>query len=118
MSDLDIKSFTERDLPDISNFVTNHIFKPGQVIFYEGHMPYGIFFLVDGIVELELDGKSKKVEAGAVLGINSFLNSSLYSCTAKAITVCNTNFLSKSAYMNLNNSNYNIANWFELHLCN
>jgi CRP-like cAMP-binding protein len=95
----DIKTISLRDLSDLTENTSIHIFKPGQIIYYQGHLPYGLFFLRKGKIEIKNKYDSEIVETWAVLGFNSFLNSLGYSATAKAITECELNFLSKTAYL-------------------
>jgi CRP-like cAMP-binding protein len=109
----DIIPISLKDLTDLNDIATSHIFKPGQVIFYEGHLPYGLFILLDGTIEMINKKNCEKINAGAILGINSFLNSDFYSGTAKAVTSCKVNFLSKSTFHDLAQKNYKQIPWIK-----
>lgn len=113
MTNLDVKSFYLSELPDLQESTTSHFFKPGQIIFYEGHIPYGLFILLDGTIEICVDNTSEKLEGCAILGINSFLNTRYYPVTAKAITTCKVNFLSKTAFHELSDKNYQVLSWIK-----
>ena len=102
ISEIDAKPLKVNDVPDLVKIASNHFFKPGQVIFYEGHQPYGLFILVDGTVQFESNQKQpKKINGSAILGINSFMNFKAYNGTVKAVTPCKVSFISKTAYQKL-----------------
>src|SRR5436305_1198115 len=108
----DVKPFSLEEIPDLTEITSPHVFKPGQVLFYEGHQPYGLFILIDGTIEIELtEKKVERINAGAILGINSFMKFSAYTGTAKAITPCKVNFLSKSTYQELVSDSYPLLTW-------
>lgn len=93
-----IKEISLDNIPDIDHLVTNLEFRPGQVLFYEGHLPYGLFILLDGEVIVDLSQRKKKIKPKHLLGVDAFLNNSSYSFTAKAATKCKVSFLSKQAF--------------------
>jgi signal-transduction protein with cAMP-binding, CBS, and nucleotidyltransferase domain len=107
----DIRIIPLKELPDLTDKTTIHVFKPGQIIYYEGHMPYGLFILLEGKIEILNNGSSDKLETGAVLGVNSFLNSQGYSATAKAITECKVSFLSKAGFSDIKEKNNQAFTW-------
>ena len=79
-------------------------FKTGQVIFYEGHQPYGVYVLRKGRVRLfqrpeEGDEKLIQIiEAGYVFGEESFLEDKPYEFSAKAETDISVSFFSRTVF--------------------
>ncbi len=93
-------------------------FKSGQVLFYEGHSPYGVFVLQRGYVRLMKRGstdapdslghevaedddhcREKHVHAlkhGRVLGVAPFIHDQPYCCTCLAKDDCQAIFISKT----------------------
>lgn len=76
-------------------------FHRGQVLFYEGHMPYGIFLVRSGQVELSSCGESCAAESwsapqGKIFGISHVVAGSPFCCTGVAATDCEVIFISKS----------------------
>jgi len=77
-------------------------FQKGQVLFYEGHTPYGLYLLVKGKVDFTRGGQPChekhfcKTAAGEVIGWEPFFNQVSSNCTCSAITDCQVVFISKS----------------------
>ncbi len=95
------------ELSSLSANKCGNVYKKGQVIFYEGTTPTGLFCISQGLVKLgkiNEDGKEQIVrlaKAGSALGHASLLSGSSYSQTATALedtTVC---FIPRTVFMNL-----------------
>lgn len=76
-------------------------FKKGQVLFYRGHLPYGVFVLVSGTVQLMYENASgSKVKARlpefVPFGLDFVTMNAEYPCTAVAESDINVLFLPKS----------------------
>ena len=77
-------------------------FHEGQVLFYEGHMPYGLFILLKGNVTFTKDGSPSPDDhrwsspKGVIIGMEPFLNQSPYCCTGTAQQDCRAIFISKT----------------------
>jgi len=77
-------------------------FKEGQVLFYEGHFPYGFYILNAGAVLFQCEGglcsKSHHEFWGEkrVIGLEPFLKNIPYSCTCLADSSCELVFISKT----------------------
>lgn len=73
-------------------------FKQDQVIFYEGHIPYGVFIFVSGHVSLNSKNHPQKKEAplNVPIGVDSFFDRSPYSNTALAETPVKAYFICSS----------------------
>ena len=100
----DIKYFV--NIPNLKNYASFHEYRKGQEIFYKDHLPYGLFVLLAGEVEIIYDSKNSKIIAQkAFLGFDSFMNDKPYSVTAKAQTDCQVYFLSGRDYNNLVQNN-------------
>jgi CRP-like cAMP-binding protein len=78
-------------------------FKEGQVIFYAGHQPYGVYILRKGRVRFAEDraGKEKLlciIEAGQMFGEKECISDSPYRYSAKAETDSQVSFFSRSVF--------------------
>lgn len=77
-------------------------FRKGQTLFYEGHIPYGLFVLKSGQVDFTGSCLSCTEEHGwaspngEVLGMQTFLKKLPYCCTCTAKQDCQTIFISKT----------------------
>lgn len=77
-------------------------YKPGQVLFYEGHQPYGIYVLRKGRIRLfkkKNGGEDllKIMEPTQILGENEFLESRPFAYSAKAETDASISFFSRAS---------------------
>jgi len=79
-------------------------FRKGQVLFYEGHIPYGLFVITSGRVDFSstdrttsFEEQSWKSPQGLVVGIDAALNGEPSCYTVVAAEDCKTLFLPKSA---------------------
>ena len=80
-------------------------FKKGQVLFYEGHAPYGVFVVGSGEVRFKRGERPCagnhlwSSPSGKVLGLDHFFDDTPYCCTCLAATDCTMTFISKSQLM-------------------
>jgi CRP/FNR family transcriptional regulator len=95
------------ELTTLSANKCGNMYKKGQVIFYEGTTPTGLFCMSQGLVKLSkinADGKEQIIrlaKGGSVLGHASLLSGTTYAQTATALedtTVC---FIPRSVFMDL-----------------
>ncbi len=99
--ELDPYSILRKRWKDIVALGEALTFRAGQVLFYEGHEPYGIFVILSGLVEEVNSGKDCGREfwsspQGQVLGLSHILNGSPLCCTAVAATDCEVLFIPKT----------------------
>lgn len=86
---------------------TTNSYKRGQVIFYEGNSPFGIYCIFSGKIKLfksSPNGKQvilKILGAGDVLGYRSLFSSEPYHATAEVLEDVNACFIEKSAFLNV-----------------
>ena len=77
-------------------------FRKGQVLFYAGHSPYGIFVIETGKVEFMQGGTVCpddhywKSPRGEALGLHHFFSGTPYCCTCTAANNCKLLFISKT----------------------
>ncbi len=82
-------------------------FKPGQVIFYAGNDPLGIFTIQSGLVKLEVTSATgtahtlRLVGPGGTLGYRSLFASEPYHASAIALKDCELCFLPKAEILNI-----------------
>ncbi len=82
-----------------------NLFKKGQVIYYEGNYPNGLFCIFQGKVKISkigLEGKEQIIKfagAGETLGYRALMNDEPYNATATAMEDCYICHLSKNAFM-------------------
>ena len=78
-------------------------YKKGQVVFYEGHQPYGLYVVREGEVVLtrSKDGKSGVIAIlgpGDLLGVEAFLSDTPYKENATADTDLELSFFGKAIF--------------------
>lgn len=82
-------------------------FKAGQVIFYSGNDPLGIFTIQSGLVKLEVTSASgaahtlRLVGPGGTLGYRSLFANEPYHASAVAVEDCELCFVPKAEIMNI-----------------
>lgn len=90
-------------------------FKAGQVIFYSGNLPLGIFTIQAGLVKLEVTSPTgaahtlRLVGAGGTLGYRSLFAEEPYHASAIAVEDCELCFLPKVEIMNIFKSHPDLA---------
>ncbi len=72
----------------------------GQVMFYSGHQPYGIYILLSGSVRF-MDGKTCRehltpTPLGPALALNNTIENQPHCCSCQAETTCEALFLPKT----------------------
>lgn len=91
-------------------------FHKGQVLFYEGHYPYGIFIITDGEVQFTRAGlKSPNkhrlpCSMGEVIGLDTFLQGIPYCCSCTAQEKCHVIFISKTQLLPFLDINFHFQN--------
>lgn len=75
--------------------------RPGQVLFYENHSPYGIYVIQDGQVDIVLSKGQGEMVVGSLplnapIGLDTYLSQGVYSYRAVARTHAKIWFLGKS----------------------
>lgn len=96
-------SLSEREV--ISQNKRKNNFKKGQVIYYEGNYPQGLFCIYQGKIKISTIGRKGKEQIvkfkghGEVLGYRALLNDEPYNATATAISDCRVCHISKNAFL-------------------
>ena len=102
------KLFCGLSLPDREGFSQNkrkNIYRKGQVIYYEGNYPQGLFCIYGGKIKISTIGRKGKEQIvkfkgrGDVLGYRALLNDEPYNATATAISDCEVCHISKNAVL-------------------
>lgn len=77
-------------------------FKKGQILFYEGHLPYGIYLIESGKLVFRKDEKTCfkehefRIHKDRVIGLHTLLDNLSNECSCEAETECNLLFVSKT----------------------
>lgn len=118
------KLFCGLSLSDREVFSQNkrkNIYRKGQVIYYEGNYPQGLFCIYSGKVKISTIGRKGKEQIvkfksrGEALGYRAILNDEPYNSTATAISDCQVCHISKNAFLNtLENSKHLSLNTIRL----
>lgn len=104
-------SLTKTELAQLSTHKTFNLYKKGQVIFYEGNQPQGLYCIYSGkvkIYKMGNDGKDQIVrlaKTGSIIGYRALLSSDNYYGTATALENTLVCFFPKLVYLNLLMSN-------------
>lgn len=110
----EIKVLEDKNLEEFQNQFSYQKFYKGQKIFYEGHMPYGLFFLTSGEITIKYkNSRTETVNSPAIIGFSAFINNKPYCGTAEAVTDSELYFISTNSYKNLIEKNILVSTWFE-----
>jgi CRP-like cAMP-binding protein len=100
-----MRNLSSEQIQELSQCKLAHGYKAGQIIFYEGNRPFGVYCLEKGKVKLTKytpDGKSyivRLARAGDLLGYRSFLTNEPYSATAEVIEEATVCFLERNSFL-------------------
>ncbi|MCK6543711.1 Crp/Fnr family transcriptional regulator [bacterium] len=103
LKDSDVKSLNENKC--------GNIYKKGQVLFYEGNKPTGLFCVNKGKIKtyrINADGKEQIIrlaKEGDVLGYSSLISGDLYSSSAAVIEDAIICYIPRNVFLNLLDSN-------------
>src|SRR6185503_15281863 len=98
---------------NISNLSLVH--PRGKVLFAEGEPAHGIFILRTGRATASISSSEGRVvilriaQGGDVLGLNSVLRNACYNTTIKTIEPCRTEFITRTALVDLMERNQAVA---------
>ena len=98
----------------LSRNKTCNVYKKGQVIFYEGNSPTGLFCINKGKVKVFKLGKLGKeqivrlAKAGDVLGYRALIGEAVYSASAEALEDATVCFLDKKDFLDVLQHNDNM----------
>lgn len=108
-----VLSRTEQERLSLQKTIS--IYKRGQVIFYEGNQPQGLYCIYSGkvkIYKLGDDGKDQIVrlaKTGSIIGYRALLSGDNYYATATALEDTYLCFFPKAVYLNLLMANPDFA---------
>lgn len=111
----DLSYIPESILEEISTKSIHNKYKKGNIIFYEGNIPYGVYFIIKGKIKLfntSQEGKEyiiKIAKEGDILGYKAFLNHGEFSASAEALEESHIRFIDKNDFMNILNKYPNFA---------
>ncbi len=85
------------------------IFHKGQALFYEGHFPYGVYWVRQGDVRFthrgrcveKHDKQSAKTTQGRWLGFSELALSRVHCCTCEAVSDCEVIFVNRNQFLSL-----------------
>ncbi len=108
-------SLPNDELDKLSVNKDNNFFKKGQVIFYEGNHPHGMYCIYQGKVKISKLGDEGKEQIvrfageGELLGYRSSLSNESYKATATAMEDCYICHIPKDKFSEALNSNSNFS---------
>jgi CRP-like cAMP-binding protein len=78
-------------------------FKPGQILFYRGHLPYGLLVIHSGLADLRLratDPRKSRLRVGpnTVLGLSNLLREEPYPLSAVILEETEVSFVEKTLF--------------------
>lgn len=100
-------SLDKTELGQLSGEKSFNIYKKGQVVFYEGNQPQGLYCIYSGKVKIHKLGDNGKeqivrfAKTGNVIGYRALLDMNNYYATATALEKTFICFFPKSVYLNL-----------------
>ena len=105
----------QNEMEKLSVNKDNNFFKKGQVIFYEGNHPHGMYCIYTGKVKISKLGDEGKEQIvrfageGELLGYRSALNNESYKATATAMEDCYICHIPKEKFSEVLNNNSNFS---------
>jgi CRP/FNR family transcriptional regulator len=102
---------TPEELIEVNAMKDTNLYKKGQVIFYEGNHPKGIFIVYSGKVKVYKSGSSARdqivrlARPGDILGYRSLMSDDRYHASAAALEDSQVCFIPKAQLMQLMNRN-------------
>lgn len=105
--DSDLADIPEDLVKELAASQTSNLYKKGQVVFYEGNRPFGLYCIHSGKVKLQKytpEGKamiSRIAETGDLLGYRAFFTDESYSATAEALEDATICFLDKAVFFDV-----------------
>lgn len=87
-------------ITEMAKNMTPIVYQCGQVLFYEGHMPCGLFVIKEGKVELSNRVSLNDFDFPA-LGFQNLLSQTPYGATCTATTVVKAVFLAKTVVQDI-----------------
>lgn len=104
-------SLKREEMSQLSTAKSFNIYKKGQVLFYEGNQPQGLYCIYSGKVKIHKlgdDGKEQIVrlaKRGNVVGYRALLSNDNYYATATALEETLVCFFPRTVYLNLLQNN-------------
>lgn len=94
-------------LTNIDEHKTSNLYKKGQIIFYEGNRPMGLFCLQGGKVKIYKTGAEGKeqivrfAKPGDFLGYRALISDESYTASAAALEECKICLIDRNVFFNL-----------------
>ena len=105
----------EEEVSSINTSKGCNTYQKGQVIFYEGAFPHGLFCVNNGKIKIAKSGDEGKeqivrlAKEGDILGYRALLSGEKYSCSATAIDDTSICFIPKQTFFSLIEKNANLS---------
>lgn len=97
----------EAHLKEIDSAKTTNHYKPKQIVFYEGNIPYGLYCVTSGkikVYKMDAEGHQQIVRLagpGDILGYRCLLADEPYSATAETLEEAEICFLDKKTFVHI-----------------
>lgn len=111
------------ELSKLSLKKTCNIYKKGQVIFYEGNQPAGLYCVNQGKIKVYKMGKSGKeqivrmAKPGDLLGYRSLIGEEVYTASAEALEDSRICFIDKNDFLHVLKNNQDLPTRVMQKLC-
>jgi CRP-like cAMP-binding protein len=105
----------EQEVSVINDNKGCNTYKKGQIIFYEGSFPHGLFCVNSGKIKIAQTGDEGKeqivrlAKEGDILGYRALLSGEKYSCSATALDETSICFIPKQIFFTLIEKNANLS---------
>ncbi len=109
-------SFSQPVLGALEEVSQRNTYPAGAILFVEGQMPRGIYFLCSGRVRLSTTSHGGKIlvlkhaNSGEALGLSAAISGQGYEVTAETSTPCQVNFIDRKRFSHLLNSYSEVGN--------
>lgn len=118
------KDLASDDLCHLNSHKTCNVYRKGQVIFYEGNSPMGLYCVNTGKIKIYKTGSSGKeqivrlAKPGDLLGYRALIGDDVYTATAEALEDATVCFLDKKNFQQVIEHAPDIPNQILRNLCN
>lgn len=112
------------NLDELSNNKMCNVYEKGQIIFYEGNRPLGLYCISNGkaiVIKSGLDGRKQIVrfaKEGDIIGYRALISGGNYTASASLLEDSSICFIHRDIFFKLLRQNYNLSLKIMCHLAN
>ena len=108
-------SFDDEELHSLSVNATSNVYKKGQIIFYEGNKPLGIYCVNSGMIKVHKLGDNGKdqilrlAKQTGILGYRAVVSGDYYTASATTLVDSTVCFIPRNVFLNIMEANPKVS---------